>query len=213
MKALVLFKGTGSIDAALEKQGWSVTSLDILPKFQPTFAEDIMTWNYRQFEPGHFAFIWASPVCTEFSRALTTRPRVIELGDRLAKKALEIVDYFKPKWWALENPQTGLLKTRPYMQGLPYQDVCYCMYGYPYRKATRIWGNVPFAARPMCNKDNRCDAWLGTCLTQNGLPVKRHLATSQRGPSRRYPMDVAYSQKELYSIPPELCQDIVAALE
>ena len=214
MKALVLFKGTGSIDKALEAAGVNVISLDILPKFNATFTEDIMTWDYKQFEPGHFDFVWASPVCTEFSRALTTRPRRLEEGDRLAQKALEIIEYLKPRWWAVENPQSGLLKTRPYMEGLPFQDVCYCMYGYPYRKATRIWGNVPFAARPMCNKDNRCDAWLGsTHATQICNSKGRHLVTCQRGPSKKYPMDVGYSQKELYSIPPQLCQDIVAALE
>ena len=79
MRALVLFKGTGSIDRALEEHGFEVTSLDILPKFGATFTEDILTWNYRQFEPGYFDFIWASPVCTEFSVALTTRPRDLEL--------------------------------------------------------------------------------------------------------------------------------------
>ena len=38
--ALVLFKGTGSIDVALEQAGWHVTSLDILPKFNATFTEN-----------------------------------------------------------------------------------------------------------------------------------------------------------------------------
>ena len=30
--------------------------------------------DYTTF-PGHFDMVWASPVCTEYSRALTTRPR------------------------------------------------------------------------------------------------------------------------------------------
>jgi site-specific DNA-cytosine methylase len=100
MRALVLFKGTGSIDKALEAQGFEVTSLDILPKFGATFTEHVMTWDYRQFEPGHFDFVWASPVCTEFSVALTTRPRDLEKGDELAEKALEIIEYLLPQHWA-----------------------------------------------------------------------------------------------------------------
>ena len=214
MRALVLFKGTGSIDRALEAAGWEVTSLDILPKFKATFTEDIMTWNFEQFPPGHFDFVWASPVCTEFSCALTTRPRDLEAGDRLAKKALEIIAYLKPQWWALENPQTGHLKSRPYMADLPFQDVCYCMYGFPYRKATRIWGNVPFVARPMCNKQNRCEAWLGNMhlVATNNRRPGRHPETSQRGPSRNYPEDKGRSQTALYSMPPELCREVVAAM-
>ena len=124
--ALVLFKGTGSIDVALEKAGWHVTSLDILPKFNATFTENILTWDYKQFKPGHFEFIWASPVCTEFSILLNRRPRNLEVGDVLVLKALEIINYFKPTHWCLENPQTGLLKTREYMQGLPFIDACCC---------------------------------------------------------------------------------------
>ena len=85
--ALVLFKGTGSIDVALEEAGWHVTSLDILPKFNATFTENILTWDYKQFKPGHFEFIWASPVCTEFSILLNMRPRNLEVGDVLVLKA------------------------------------------------------------------------------------------------------------------------------
>ena len=62
-------------------------------------------------------------------------------------RTLELIDYFKPRFWGLENPQSGLLKMRPYMEGLPFQDVTYCSYGSPYRKRTRIWGTLPFVPR------------------------------------------------------------------
>ena len=38
MRALVLFKGTGSIDKELTDAGWELDSLDILKKFEPTSA-------------------------------------------------------------------------------------------------------------------------------------------------------------------------------
>ena len=53
-------------------------------------------------------------------------------------RTLEIIQELRPRFWALENPATGLLKLRPFMAGLPWQDVSYCTYGYPHRKLTRI---------------------------------------------------------------------------
>ena len=57
--------------------------------------------------------VWASPVCTEYSRALTTRPRRFLEGDALVLSALEIIARFDPLMWVIENPATGLLKTCP----------------------------------------------------------------------------------------------------
>ena len=48
--------------------------------------------------------------------------------------------------WVIENPATGLLKTRPFMERLPWVDVTYCKYGTPYRKQTRLWTNMRPAA-------------------------------------------------------------------
>ena len=200
MRALVLFKGTGSIDKALEAVGFQVQSLDIDPKCNATWTTDIMDWECP-LEPGSIDYIWASPLCTEYSRALTTRPRKMELADRLVKRTLEIIERLQPQYWTLENPGSGELKNREFMKGLPYKDVCYCRYGYPYLKWTRLWGNAPFVPRPMCTRKNPCEQ------SESG----RHPTVAQRGTSRGRP-DISYSVNQLYSIPPSLCDDIVAAL-
>ena len=54
---------------------------------RPTILCDIRSWDYTTFPPGHFDMVWASPVCTEYSRALTTRPRRLLEGDALVLSA------------------------------------------------------------------------------------------------------------------------------
>ena len=106
-RLLELFCGTKSIGRAFEAAGWEVVSLDIVSKFEPTILCDIRSWDYVLFPPGHFDMVWASPVCTEHSRALTKRPRRIEEGDALVLSALEIIARFDPLMWVIENPATG----------------------------------------------------------------------------------------------------------
>ena len=118
-RLLELFCGTKSIGRAFEAAGREVVSLDIVSKFEPTILCDIRSWDYALFPPG------ASPVCTEYSRALTMRPRRLEEGDALALRALEIMEHFEPLMWVIENPATGLLKTRPFMERPPWVDVTY----------------------------------------------------------------------------------------
>jgi hypothetical protein len=108
--------------------------------------------------------------------------------------------------WAFENPATGLLKTRAVVAGVPYKDVSYCMYGYPYRKPTRIWTNsVQWEPRPMCRKKAPCPAVV------DGY----HPMTAQRGPSKSRVREMnkadRCSQRQLYSMPAALCQELATA--
>lgn len=136
---------------------------------------DILQWDYKAFEPGHFDMVWASPCCTEFSIALKKRPRNLPVGDALVLKTFEIIDYLKPRWWAIENPSTGRLKTRPYMQGLHKDRVTYCKYGFRYKKPTAVWHNLPWTpSHGPCRKGDRCEAFEGT----------RHPEAAQRGPTK-----------------------------
>ena len=141
-RALDLFSGTGSVGSVLHAEGYEVVSVDNEPQFQPSLLVDVLTWDYRAAYPsGYFDIIFCCPPCTQFSRALTTGQRDLEGADRLVEKALEIVRYFQPRMWFLENPRGGLLKTRSFMQGLDFIDVDYCQFAeWGYQKPTRIWG-------------------------------------------------------------------------
>ena len=205
MRVLELFCGTKSLGKAFEALGADVVSLDLNPKVNPTICTNILTWEYEEYPRGHFDVIWASPVCQHYSRARTRGgPRDLESADALVLRTLQIIKYFAPPLWVLENPQTGMLKERPFMEGLPFKDVCYCRYGYKYRKMTRIWGNIPFEPRALCTRQNPCEH------VDNG----RHTESAQRGPTRLRNGTLhgsRFKQDELYSIPPELCESIAAA--
>ena len=201
MRLLELFSGTGSLGKAIGDD-WEVTSLDV--SFDPTIKQDILEWDYRKHAPpGHYDFIWASPPCTQYSRARTTGgPRDLDGADRLVRKALEIIDYFRPpRGFLLENPATGLLRSRDVVRGLPCFLVTYCSYGYPYRKPTLLFGRLPgFLPRLTCF-EQPCDA---------KRTLGRHLFNAQRGTSGNGVPGLP--RETLYTLPPELCRDIYRAV-
>jgi hypothetical protein len=124
----------------------------------------------------------------------------LEWADSLVLRALEIIEYLKPKYWYIENPQTGLLKTRPFMLNLPYTDVDYCRYcDWGYKKRTRIWTNSGYQGRS-CLGSGLCASMLG----------KRHLRSAQRG-GRTIDCELeknSHTQDELYRIPDDLISDL-----
>ena len=142
------------------------------------------------------------PHCTEYSMAKTTGVRKIEEATNISQRTIDIVRYFDPKYWIIENPQTGKLKEQEFMTDLPFKDVDYCKYGMPYRKRTRLWNNVEcWDPRPLCHKD--CDS-----MSDNR---RRHRETAQRLPptgreGRRF------RREELYKVPESLISEIFTSI-
>ena len=196
MRLLELFSGTKSVSKAVGHLYDEVISVDILNKNNPTFCCDILLWDYKQYPVGYFDAIWASPPCTEYSVILygrPDRPRNLVLADSIVKRTLEIIEYFKPDKWFMENPQTGLLKNREVVLGLPYYDVDYCRYSnWGYRKRTRIWTTKDDFEPKICDK--RCGNMVGNTH-------KYSTGNSYMGLKTKH-------QKDLYRIPEQLIKDL-----
>ena len=160
--------GTKSVSNIWREHGHEILTLDIDPKCSPDICTDIMSWEYTDFSLEDPDVIWCSPPCTHYSIARTNAktPRDLIGSDAMVQRCLAIIAFWRPKYWFIENPQTGLLKNRAVVQGLNFKDVDYCMYGAPYRKRTRLWTNCAWIPRPLCIHT-------------------RHPMTAQKGPSKR----------------------------
>ena len=147
-RLLELFSGTGSMGRAFAELGWEVTSLDVDPKADPTICADICSWGAAsQVRPRLLRHDLGFACLHRIQQGLDSQAQ----APRGGRRTLQIIQKLQPRFWALENPATGLLKLRPFMAGLPWQDVSYCTYGYPYRKLTRIWSNLDWVPeRPVC---------------------------------------------------------------
>ena len=194
MRLLELFSGTKSVGKVAEALGYEVVSLDLK---DADINCDILNGDYTVFEPRHFDVIWASPPCTEYSKAKTTGVRLIDKANEIVITTLRIIEYLKPKCWMLENPQTGLLKKQTFMCDLPFHDVDYCKYSdWGYRKRTRIWTNLTtWKPRQPCKKD---------CLS---IRDGRHIGSCGNGRAK-YTYRT-YTQRDKYAIPPDLIYELL----
>ena len=214
MRILELFSGTQSVGKVARELGWDVVSLDIEDykgKHAPTITTDIMEWDYKKaYAPKHFDVVWASPPCVYYCRLQhinLNRKRKAngELwqqedwerdktsSDEVVKRTLAIIDYFEPTTWFLENPQTGLLKDREIMQGVPFVDVDFCMYSdWGYRKRTRIWTNVKDFDGKTC--DRKCGN-----MDSSG---KKHRLLQRKGKGQS-------TKLQRYRIPPKQIRELL----
>lgn len=199
---LELFSGTGSVGDVFRREGWDVTSVDLDPRAGPTICADLLTLDLARL-PAHVDAVWASPPCTHYSRARTTArtPRDLLGSDALVRRALEIVARYPRAAFWIENPATGLLKTRDVLQAVPRALVSYCAYAGvrdpKYRKDTHIWTNTLdwWEPRPLCRAARRCPWFDGE--------AGRHTDTAQRAGG--------WSRDELYRVPSQLCAELARA--
>ena len=199
---LELFSGTGSVGTVAKRLGYEVVSLNLK---NADINTNILDFDYKQYEPEYFDIIWGSPPCTEYSIAKTVGIRKIEEANEIVLKTLEIIEFLNPKYFILENPQTGLLKNQVFMHGLPYVDIDYCCYSFAYRKRTRLWNNIfNWKPRALCKRN--CGS-----MDETG---RHHKGIAQHGPSSKSGGCInqkTHTMKELYRIPEELIHEILGS--
>ena len=109
-----------------------------------------MEWDYKaQFRAEEFDIVAASPLCTEYSVALSTRQRRVEKADEVVVQTKAIIAYLRPRLWWIENPRWGLLRTRSVVRDMEYVDIDYCQFStLGFQKPTRFWCCKDIAKRP-----------------------------------------------------------------
>lgn len=149
IKVLELFSGTGSFSKIAREMEFETFTIDNNKSCNPDLCEDILKLDISKipFKPD---FIWTSPPCIDYSHAKRTGVSFIEHSNMLVIKTLSLIIALKPKYWIIENPQTGTLKFQYFMKDLPFTDVSYCRYGKTFRKQTRLWNNFEFKGK-LCN--------------------------------------------------------------
>lgn len=142
-----LFDYSGNWPRFYKEAGYDVYSLDIKNDV------DVLDLSRDDF-PGEVYGILAAPPCTDFSSSGAQYWKQKDEDGRtaaslaLVDKTLEIISWFSPQFWAIENPVGRLSKLRPQL-GQPWYFQPH-WYGDPYTKKTGLWG--------VFNKDlPRCD--------------------------------------------------------
>lgn len=198
---LELFAGSRSIGKVGEELGHNVFSSDFENFENIDYVVDILDFDCSKvpFIPD---MIWASPPCQGFSVAAigknwnhdgTPKTDSARLGIKLAKKTIEIIDYFlklNPNLiWFIENPR-GKLRKMDFMQDFIKYTVTYCQYGDTRMKPTDIWTNSKtWIPKPMCKNGSPCH-----------ISAPRGSKTGTQGLIGDY---------ERSKIPKQLCEEVI----
>lgn len=165
-----LFDYTGNWSRPYRENGYEVIQVDI------QHGTDILAWNYKEIERERVYGILAAVPCTDFAIsgarhfARKDADGTTEQSKRLVYKTLEIIEYFNPAFWVVENPMSRIHKCCPELGEVKYKfNPCdFAGYGNTdeerdaqrYNKATWLWGkfNRP-AEKPMEPLQKECPMW------------------------------------------------------
>lgn len=147
---LSLFDLTGNWSKPYRDNGYEVVQVDLQSGI------NILTWDYKQIPQDAVYGILAAVPCTDYAVsgarwfAEKDKDGRTEESQKLVAKTKEIIEYFNPDFWVIENPVGRIHKLNPWM-GKPkiyFHPYEYAGYGCDedrYTKKTGLWGkfNIP----------------------------------------------------------------------
>lgn len=116
---LSLFDYSGNWSKPYREAGYNVIQVDIKNGI------DILTLNYKDI-PEVYGIL-AAPPCTDFALSGARHFKQKDLDGRteqsikLVKKTMEIINYFNPVFWVIENPMTRMHKLCPEIGEVKYK--------------------------------------------------------------------------------------------
>lgn len=169
---LSLFDYSGIWSDPYKDAGYRVIKVDIKSGI------DILEWDYKAIDNVHG--ILAAPPCTCFSSSgarwwpdMDSSGRTADMV-KLVHKTLEIVEYFQPEFYAIENPVGRVRKLVPEI-GEPWYFQP-CDYGDPYTKKTGIYGKFTKPLPELIGGDWSVEPTLGS---------KMHMMPDSKGRAER----------------------------
>jgi len=142
---LSLFDLTGNWSKPYKDNGYEVIQIDI------QLGIDILEWNYKSIPKDKVYGILAAVPCTDYAVSGARWFKAKDEDGRTAKSQLlvdktkEIIEYFEPIFWVVENPVSRIHKLNPWLREVKFQFHPYEFAGYGYEderytKRTCLWG-------------------------------------------------------------------------
>lgn len=158
---LSLFDYSGNWSKPYADAGYQVIKVDI------KYGFDVLTWNYKVIPKERVVGILAAVPCTDFSLsgaawfAKKDADGTTEKSCQLVKKTMEIINYFQPGFWVIENPMSRIHKLNPEIGEVKFKFHPYEFAQYDpvprnsqYQKTTWLWGRFnPPIKKPLPNID------------------------------------------------------------
>lgn len=151
-----LFDYSGSWSKPYKDAGFNVIQIDL------KLGVDILKWNYKKININSVFGILAAPPCTIYTKVSQhlwlkyNESGKTENSNNLVYKCLEIIQYFNPQFWALENPPGRITKCIPELKNYRLLSFKAFVYGDPISKHFIIYGNFnPFLVRNQVKQQYR----------------------------------------------------------
>lgn len=163
MKVLSLFDYTGNWSQPYRENGFEVVQVEL------KHGINILEWDYTQIPKEEVFGILAAVPCTDFSLsgaawfAAKDKDGRTDASIALVKKTMEIINYFDPTFWVIENPMSRIHKLCPELGEVKFKFHPYEFAQYDptprnsqYQKTTWLWGNFNEPIKkPMENLDGQ----------------------------------------------------------